>query len=249
MATVSELERKIFDLEEIRVVIRLPRNTNLDMDYDYKRKASAKTTLKDFIATRLAGLSYDSIEVIKPDAYYPSPNMTIGEIREAYPWDGNGTQDCVQYDKDDSVPDLPKLGPSKIVNDLLKVWTQELRFSGWYGFLDGLTRAIVNYSYDPTAIDARGINVSAAGTRVAVTIDYNRCFRNDGNYDAFMEYLFSKESLKVLEDRNGNVADDHTAIKKIIATYFDLLRENKYDDKDLAVKLYGTEVELIPHVI
>lgn len=245
MATVSEIERKIFDLEEIRVVIRLPRYTDLDIDYNYKRKASDSTTLKDFIANRLAGLSYDSIEVIKPDAYYPSPNMTIGEIREAYPWDGNGTQDCVQYDKNDSVPDLPKLGPSKIVNDLLKVWTQELRFSGWYGFLDGLTRAIVNYSYDPAAIAASRINVSEAGTSVAVAIDQNKLV---ANYDAFMEYLFSKESLKVLEDRNGNDADGHTAIKKIIATYFDLLSKNKYEDKDLAVNLYGTDIELIPFV-
>lgn len=241
MATVSELERKIFDLEEIRVVIRLPRNTNLDMDYDYKRKASAKTTLKDFIATRLAGLSYDSIEVIKPDAYYPSPNMTIGEIREAYPWDGNGTQDCVQYDLNGSVPDLHKFGPSKIANDLLKVWTQDLRFSGWYGLLEGLTRAIVNYNYTSASV-----NITGTDTRVVAAIDKNKIF---ADYDAFMEYLFSKESLKVLEDRNGNDADDHTAIKKIIATYFDLLSKNKYEDKDLAVKIYGTRVEVIPHVI
>ena len=190
MISVSELERKIFDLEQFRVVIRLKRNTHLDMDYNYKRKASNNTTLKDFIANRLAGLSYDSIEVIKPDAYYPSPNMTIGEIREAYPWDGNGTQDCVQYDKNDSVPDLPKLGPSKIVNDLLKVWTQELRFSGWYGFLDGVTRAIVNYSYTSASV-----NIAGTDTRVVAAIDQVKIF---ADYDAFMEYLFSNESPKAI---------------------------------------------------
>ncbi|MGL5513422.1 MAG: hypothetical protein ACRDBM_09370 [Sporomusa sp.] len=80
----SELERQIFEKEEIKVVIRCPRNEELD-SYDYQRKAASNTSITEWIETRLKPIIGDwEIEVIKGDGSTPHGRTNIENVRNSY---------------------------------------------------------------------------------------------------------------------------------------------------------------------
>lgn len=53
--TASELERKIYELEEVRVIIRAGKNDQVQ-DYDYSRKAATNTSISEWLNTRVRPL-------------------------------------------------------------------------------------------------------------------------------------------------------------------------------------------------
>lgn len=82
--SATELERQIFEKEEIRVVIRCPRNIQFD-EYTYERKTAANTSITDWYNTRLKPIlgEYDA-DII--DGYGTNPHGRTGieRVRNSY---------------------------------------------------------------------------------------------------------------------------------------------------------------------
>ena len=69
--SASELERQIFEKEEIKVVIRAPRSQMFN-SYDFQRKSASNTSISEWLETRIKPLLEDSeIEIIKGDGSSP----------------------------------------------------------------------------------------------------------------------------------------------------------------------------------
>ena len=84
MTTVRELEEKIFDLEEVVVKIRAPLNAEVN-DYGYERKASASTSLTDWLENRVRPLVKDyEIAIIGGNYTTPHGRTKLGTLRESY---------------------------------------------------------------------------------------------------------------------------------------------------------------------
>lgn len=88
--TVNTLERTIFEKEEIRVIIRLPKYQETDCVYDYQRKSGDNVTLSSFLDLRIypllekMGLSEDYVEVIDGHGNFPHMHTKLGIIRSSY---------------------------------------------------------------------------------------------------------------------------------------------------------------------
>jgi hypothetical protein len=86
MITIQSIEEEIFRLEEIRIVVRAPRITKVEKDYDYTRKAHSNMTVKDWINTRVKPIIGDlEIEVINGNGQtmiHPLTNLET--IRSSY---------------------------------------------------------------------------------------------------------------------------------------------------------------------
>ena len=83
--SASDLERQIFEKEEIRVVIRAPKNTMFD-EYGYDRKAAVNTSITDWYATRLKpllGVYYDA-DIIDGYGTNPHGRTQIEKVRNSY---------------------------------------------------------------------------------------------------------------------------------------------------------------------
>lgn len=87
MAKVSatDLERQIFEKEEIRVVIRAPRNASFD-EYSYERKAAANTSITDWYNTRLKPILGEGCDADVIDGYGTNPHGRTGieRVRNSY---------------------------------------------------------------------------------------------------------------------------------------------------------------------
>ncbi len=82
--SVSELEQKIFELEEVRVVIRKKREGQV-ANYDYKRKASATTSVTDLIETRIKPLIGDAdVVVVNGQGLQPHGRTKVETVRNSY---------------------------------------------------------------------------------------------------------------------------------------------------------------------
>ncbi len=82
--SVSELEQKIFELEEVRVVIRKKREGQVS-NYDYKRKASATTSVTDLIETRIKPLIGDAdVVVVNGQGLQPHGRTKVETVRNSY---------------------------------------------------------------------------------------------------------------------------------------------------------------------
>lgn len=86
MAKISatDLERQIFEKEEIRVVIRAPRNTLFD-EYTFERKAAVNTSITDWYNTRLKPIlgNYDA-DIIDGSGTNPHGRTGIERVRNSY---------------------------------------------------------------------------------------------------------------------------------------------------------------------
>ncbi len=83
--SATELERQIFEKEEIRVVIRAPRDTTFD-EYDFERKTSINTSVTDWYNTRLKpilGNEYDA-DIIDGSGTNPHGRTKIEKVRNSY---------------------------------------------------------------------------------------------------------------------------------------------------------------------
>lgn len=82
--SATELERQIFEKEEVRVVIRAPRDTQFD-EYNYDRKASVTTSINDLYNTRLKPL-LGQLDADIIDGYGTNPHGRTGieKVRNSY---------------------------------------------------------------------------------------------------------------------------------------------------------------------
>lgn len=87
MAKISatDLERQIFEKEEIRVVVRAPKNTKFD-EYDYSRKAAVNTSINDWYYTRLKPILGEEYDADIVDGYGTNPHgrTNIETVRNSY---------------------------------------------------------------------------------------------------------------------------------------------------------------------
>ena len=82
--SATDLERQIFENEEIKVVIRCSKETLFD-EYNYDRKAAVNTSITDWYNTRLKPIigNYDA-DII--DGYGTNPHGRTGieKVRNSY---------------------------------------------------------------------------------------------------------------------------------------------------------------------
>ena len=82
--SASELERQIFEKEEIKVVIRAPRSQMFNSN-DFQRKSASNTSISEWLETRIKPLLEDSeIEIIKGDGSSPHGRTNIENVRSSY---------------------------------------------------------------------------------------------------------------------------------------------------------------------
>ncbi len=82
--TATDLERQIFELEEIRVVIRSKKNTEFDA-YEYSRKAAINTSITEWYNTRLKPLLGDyEADIIDGNGNNPHGRTNIENVRNSY---------------------------------------------------------------------------------------------------------------------------------------------------------------------
>jgi len=83
--SATELERQIFEKEEIRVVIRAPRNAMFE-EYNFIKKAAVNTSITDWYNTRLKpilGDKYDA-DIIDGFGTIPHGRTGIEKVRNTY---------------------------------------------------------------------------------------------------------------------------------------------------------------------
>lgn len=83
--TTTHLERQIFELEEIKVVIRSKKDTQFD-SYNYSRKAATNTSITEWYNTRLKpiiGNNYDA-EIVDGNGNNPHGRTNIETVRNSY---------------------------------------------------------------------------------------------------------------------------------------------------------------------
>lgn len=83
--TVSELEKQIFEREEIKVVIRAKSSTEVK-PYNYERKASNNASVTDFIETRIKPIVGPDIEVeiVNGQSQKPHGRTKMETLRKSY---------------------------------------------------------------------------------------------------------------------------------------------------------------------
>lgn len=83
--SATDLERQIFEKEEIKVVIRAPKETKFD-EYAFERKSSVNTSITDWYNTRLKpilGSEYDA-DIIDGYGTNPHGRTKIENVRNSY---------------------------------------------------------------------------------------------------------------------------------------------------------------------
>lgn len=82
--SASELERQIFQLEEIKVVIRCPRSQILP-EYPYQRKAAANTSVTEWLESRIKPIIGNfEVDIIKGDGNSPHGRTSLETVRRSY---------------------------------------------------------------------------------------------------------------------------------------------------------------------
>lgn len=81
--SASEFEDQFQDVEGIRIVLRVPEDTEVD-PYPFKRQATGKTSLAEFKRNRLSQLGTISYEIVAGDGSSPHGKTNLDSIRESY---------------------------------------------------------------------------------------------------------------------------------------------------------------------
>lgn len=82
--SATELERQIFELEEIRVVIRSNKSTQYS-NYKYTRKAASNTSITDWYLARLKPIiGEDEATIIDGNGNTPHGRTNIETVRNSY---------------------------------------------------------------------------------------------------------------------------------------------------------------------
>lgn len=82
---IKELEDSVYDLDEVRIVVRGPRATEVG-DYNYERKASDSTSITEWLDQRIKPLIGDNMRVEVIDGYgaLPHGRTRLSVVRETY---------------------------------------------------------------------------------------------------------------------------------------------------------------------
>jgi len=83
--TASDIERQIFEKEEIRVIIRAPQDERFPKGYEYDRKSAVSTSAKVWIDKRLSPI-IDNFEatIIDGNGQIPHGKTKLETIRKSY---------------------------------------------------------------------------------------------------------------------------------------------------------------------
>ena len=80
----ADLEQAVFDLEEVRIVIRSPLNQELG-DYQYDRKAAGNTSITDWLEQRIRPLlDGKAVVVIDGSGALPHGRTKMDKLRASY---------------------------------------------------------------------------------------------------------------------------------------------------------------------
>lgn len=82
--TVEEFERAVFELEDIRLVVRAPRSAHVG-DYDYERRAAGNASVTEWLDQRIRPLvgTYD-VAVLNGDGATPNGRTKLETLRATY---------------------------------------------------------------------------------------------------------------------------------------------------------------------
>jgi len=85
MNSIYDIERKVFELDEIRIVIRTDKSRPFK-DFNFTRKADGNTTVTEYVNNRIKPLLNDGIEIdiIEGSGQIPHPRTTIETVRNSY---------------------------------------------------------------------------------------------------------------------------------------------------------------------
>jgi hypothetical protein len=90
IVTPAEIEQAVFDLEEVRIVIRAPKREALN-DFDYDRKAAGNTSITDWLDQRIRPLVGDhQVVVVDGTGALPHGRTKMDKLRASYAHDGDG---------------------------------------------------------------------------------------------------------------------------------------------------------------
>lgn len=83
--SVTDLERQIYEKEEIRVVVRASQNTEF-APYSYDRKAAINTSASDWYNTRLKPIIGENVDAVIIDGHgnIPHGRTKMDTIRNSY---------------------------------------------------------------------------------------------------------------------------------------------------------------------
>ncbi|MGA8611012.1 MAG: hypothetical protein WB760_04735 [Xanthobacteraceae bacterium] len=82
--TPAEIEQAVFDLEEVRIVIRAPVREKLD-DFDYDRKAAGTTSITDWLDQRIKPLlGPHQVVVVDGTGALPHGRTKMDKLRDSY---------------------------------------------------------------------------------------------------------------------------------------------------------------------
>ena len=82
--TVLEFEKRVFQLEEIVIVIRATRGTMVE-EYEFKRKAADNSSVTDWLETRIYPRTGENqIEVIGGNYSQPHGRTRLDTLRATY---------------------------------------------------------------------------------------------------------------------------------------------------------------------
>ena len=82
--TVQELEKKVWDQDHVRIVVRDRSNVKVK-EYDQKRAAQENWRITQFLNNRIAPLVKDrEVAVIDGDGKMPNGNIQLKTIRLSY---------------------------------------------------------------------------------------------------------------------------------------------------------------------
>jgi hypothetical protein len=84
--TVKDLEQEVYDLDEIRIVVRTSRDLDVG-DYDYERKAADNTSITEWLDQRiypLFGQNRVRVEVVDGYGALPHGRTRLSVVRGSY---------------------------------------------------------------------------------------------------------------------------------------------------------------------
>lgn len=82
--SVSEFERQVFELEEVKIVVRAPRGQSVP-SYDYERKADKSSSVAEWSDKRLKPSLKDvEFEIVKGDGSVPHGRTKMETVRSSY---------------------------------------------------------------------------------------------------------------------------------------------------------------------
>lgn len=82
--TPADLEQTVFDLEEVRIVVRAPMNATLD-DFTWVRKAAGTASVSEWLEQRIKPLLRGAgVAVVAGDGTIPHGRTKMSTLRASY---------------------------------------------------------------------------------------------------------------------------------------------------------------------